>query len=116
MLASNCPGHRGFQRNLQLFTRVFHGVIELHVVRIDVIDVSQLSSIVELRHVYSPMPFFFLLRGFFLTTLTRPLAMGNRAWMLLELLSVAPPSGPHVPIWKVFVRYCELSETGPWPR
>ena len=90
VLASNYAGHRGFQRHLQLFTRVFHGVIELHIVRIDVIDVSQLPSIVDLRHFYSPMPFFFLLRGF-LTSLTRPLAIGNRAWRLLELLSIAPP-------------------------
>ena len=46
----------------------------------------------------------------FSTCLTARLANKSLAWMWLELLSI---SGPRVPIWGLFVQYCELGETGP---
>ena len=45
-------------------SNVFHGVLELHVIRIAVTDSFHFSSIVELRRSTSTMPYFFLLRCF----------------------------------------------------
>ena len=47
------------QWHFQLLSRILHGVLELHVIRIIVIDASQLTIIVELRLLFhGPMPFF----------------------------------------------------------
>ena len=45
----------GFHRNLQLFPRVFDGVLELFIIRIDQVAASQLLRIVELLFVDSPL-------------------------------------------------------------
>ena len=45
----NFARHGGFQWQFQIFARAFHGVFELHVAGINVINASQRSSIVELR-------------------------------------------------------------------
>ena len=59
--AAQFARHSGFQRYVQLVTHVFHGVLELHAIRIDEIDRFQFSSIVELRLFKSPILLFLLL-------------------------------------------------------
>ena len=48
MADSNCT--------LNFFRAFFHGVFELHVIRIDVIDSCRFTCVVELRLFKSPMP------------------------------------------------------------
>ena len=61
---SNFARHGGFQRHFQLFTSIFHGVLELHVIRIDLVSASQLASMAELRLFNSPMLLFLSLSCF----------------------------------------------------
>ena len=50
--------------NSNFFARFFHGVLELHVIWIEVLNSCHLLSIVELRLFNNPMLLFFLLRAF----------------------------------------------------
>ena len=56
--AAQFARHSRFQRYVQLVTHVFHGVLELHAIPIDVIDRFQFSSIVEFRLFKSPILLF----------------------------------------------------------
>ena len=48
-------GHSCFRRQFQLFRRGFKGFLELLIFQINKIDASQLSRIVELRFLDSPV-------------------------------------------------------------
>ena len=74
----------------RFFVGIFHGVLELHVIRIDVINSCQFSSVVELRLFSSPHAVFLFVESCS-TYLTTTLAIINRAWRLHELLSILSP-------------------------
>ena len=67
---SPCPRFRTLQGMAEstddsnFFTCDFHGVLELHVLGIDEMGATQLSSIVELRLFRGPMLFLYSLRSF----------------------------------------------------
>ena len=79
--------HGGFQLQFQLFRAFFHGVLELHVIWIEVLNSSHILSTVELLLFNNPMLLFFFVESFS-TCSTKLLAMSDRAWMLLELLLI----------------------------
>ena len=41
VLSAKLARHDGFQWHFQLLSRIFHGVLEFHVIRIDITDSSQ---------------------------------------------------------------------------
>ena len=79
-------------RRLQPFTRVFHGVVGLHVVRIDETNTYQHSSMLSSagRNFWSQM-------------------IGR--WCCLNFCQ--PPPRPRVSVWMFFIPYCELRDNGP---
>ena len=88
--------HGGFHCCFQLLTRIFHSVLEVHVIGIRVINSSLFSCIVGLRHFNSPMScslFFESLETYFTTLFAR----NDPMWILLELQSSLP--GPRVSVW-----------------
>ena len=103
--------HRGVHWNFPLFlsfSRV--SLIYLFVIRIITIGASQLSRIVELRFLDSPLQLFFSLSCF---RNSRP-HFGPQILRSGSCLHFCTPlSGPQISVGRSFVQYCELRETGP---
>ena len=78
----NFHGIADFICTSSFFSRILHGVLELHVIKIDKINSSQLSSIVELRLLCRRMRF--SVCGDLSTHSTKLMAICIRALMLLE--------------------------------
>ena len=86
--SSDFARHGRFLRNFQLFPSFLHGFLELCIFRIDEINTSQLSCIVDLRCL-DKHTFAFLFVELLLTYLSIFLATGDLAWMLLAFSSAA---------------------------
>ena len=56
----NLARHCSWHRNFQLSTRILHDVLEFFIIRINEVDTTQFSDIVELRFFDSPLAFLYV--------------------------------------------------------